>query len=404
MKYKINSFFLIVFFSLFVFQDAVSMLFPVFKYYDEVFCLLIIPISLYFISKENNVLKVKKKDIQVLIDLCLYLLIGVISYFLNSNQPIQALIGDMFLNLKFFLSIYIGHYLIKDKNITPQYFICFIKIITLLLFVLLIINFVYPIFDNQEMRFGIPIPKLFYSHSGYLAAAGTLLLAMTYRFYNKMYKANLYMLLQVLIIFFTLRYKAMATAIICTFVFFIVIVNKKKIKWWHIITGIIIILIFSWDQVVFYYGSQSIENARGALTITAFEISKNAFPFGVGFGSYGSYMSRVYYSSVYTTYGLNNIWGLSKTYPFFISDTFWPMIIGQTGLLGTLFYLKIIFSIIKKIMKFENRYSYISGITVFVYLLLESTSSSAFVSLNAVSFGLWLGVLLAEDLKQKGVK
>lgn len=400
-KDKSYSFFLVFILSAFVFQDFFSMILPFMQYFDEMFCLSALPVFLYLTAKNKSMIKINKLDFMIIIFLIIYTLIGIISFFLNSNQPINALVGDLFLNLKFFFSIYIGYNLFNNKSIYKKYVFYFIKFISLFLFFLLLINFIYPIFENQEIRFGIPIPKLFFSHSGYLASAATLLLAMTFRYYQHISRANLYISIQIFIIFFTLRYKAMATAIICTLVFFIVIVKKKKLRWWHILIGILVVLPISWNQISIYYGSSSIENARGALTNTALKISKDLFPFGNGFGNYGSYMSKVYYSDVYFNYSLSNIWGLSRSYPSFISDTFWPMIIGQTGFLGTICYLMILYLLIRKIKKIKNRYSYMSGIVVMIYLLLESTSSSAFVSPNAVPFGLWLGLLYAENEKRK---
>lgn len=77
----------------------------------------------------------------------------------------------------------------------------------------------------------------------------------------------------------------------------------------------------------------SMSVARNALYQVAGRIAVDYFPLGVGFGRYGSWMSRVHYSPVYGAYGLDTVWGLGPGQNF-LTDTFWPMILGETGALG----------------------------------------------------------------------
>ena len=64
-----------------------------------------------------------------------------------------------------------------------------------------------------------------------------------------------------------------------------------------------------------------------------------------------NYISGKNYSPVYALYGINNVYELSQNRTSFISDTFWPMIIGQFGYLGTLCYLICIILIYRDIQK-----------------------------------------------------
>ena len=75
-------------------------------------------------------------------------------------------------------------------------------------------------------------------------------------------------------------------------------------------------------------------DARIALYNTSVLIARDRFPFGVGLGRYGSGTSRDPYSPVYHEYGLDKIDGLSPQHSAFISDTFWPRILGETGVIG----------------------------------------------------------------------
>ena len=79
--------------------------------------------------------------------------------------------------------------------------------------------------------------------------------------------------------------------------------------------------------------------ARVALYFGSFEIARDHFPLGVGMGRYGSWMSRVEYSPVYREYGLNDVPGLRASNSQFATDTFWPMALGEFGVVGALGYV-----------------------------------------------------------------
>jgi hypothetical protein len=69
------------------------------------------------------------------------------------------------------------------------------------------------------------------------------------------------------------------------------------------------------------------------------EVASDYFPLGAGLGRYGSWMSRIEYSPLYERLGFDQIWGLSPDFPNFITDTFWPQILGEIGVFGLLAYL-----------------------------------------------------------------
>jgi hypothetical protein len=85
--------------------------------------------------------------------------------------------------------------------------------------------------------------------------------------------------------------------------------------------------------------------ARLALYETSVRIAVDRFPLGVGLGRYGSWLSRTTYSDVYRQYGLDRIYGLSPANPGFITDTFWPQILGEAGVIGAVAYLVFLASI-----------------------------------------------------------
>lgn len=95
-----------------------------------------------------------------------------------------------------------------------------------------------------------------------------------------------------------------------------------------------------------YFESDEDSNvARVVLGYTSLNIAKDNNPFGVGFGMFASPISRQYDSHIYSDYGIDTVYGLDieNDGGAFMCDTFWPMIIGETGWLGTLLYIAIIY-------------------------------------------------------------
>jgi hypothetical protein len=75
---------------------------------------------------------------------------------------------------------------------------------------------------------------------------------------------------------------------------------------------------------------------RVALYAGSIAIARDEMPLGVGIGRFGSHMSRAEYSPVYAEYKLHRIFGLRARRPIAVTDTFWPMVLGETGVVGLL--------------------------------------------------------------------
>jgi hypothetical protein len=73
---------------------------------------------------------------------------------------------------------------------------------------------------------------------------------------------------------------------------------------------------------------------RIGLYLGSLAIARDELPLGVGIGRFGSHMSREEYSPVYGDYGMDGMYGIAEMWPIAVADTFWPMILGETGVLG----------------------------------------------------------------------
>lgn len=80
--------------------------------------------------------------------------------------------------------------------------------------------------------------------------------------------------------------------------------------------------------------------ARTTMTIDSVVLAAAAFPFGVGLGRFGSAVAASNYSPLYEELGYTRIYGMGPgERGGFLTDTFWPSVVAETGFLGLLFYL-----------------------------------------------------------------
>jgi hypothetical protein len=81
------------------------------------------------------------------------------------------------------------------------------------------------------------------------------------------------------------------------------------------------------------YVNTSTPAARDILYRDSVRLADAHFPFGVGLGRYGSDIAGVHYSPIYQQLGYGHVNGLQPGGNF-LTDTFWPAIIGEAGFLG----------------------------------------------------------------------
>jgi len=134
-------------------------------------------------------------------------------------------------------------------------------------------------------------------------------------------------------------------------------------------------------------GVQGGDVARVALYRGSLAVARDYFPLGAGMGRYGSFMSRVEYSPLYQQYGLSDVYGLRPRNPIFVTDTFWPQILGETGALGLAAYLVFVGYLFVSLWRSSTqvvtpllRAFCLGALLIFVQALVESLASPMFHS------------------------
>ena len=187
--------------------------------------------------------------------------------------------------------------------------------------------------------------------------------------------------------------------LIFAFVFSVLIYYFKKnnkIKLKVLIPIIIIGTILGWFQIKMYLLN---ENAPRYLFFKyAFVTANEYFPIGSGFATFGSDMAARNYSKLYYKYGFSKLFGMNPEDSSFMSDTFWPMAIGQFGWIFGLIYIGIYLYIFKFCE--SNRYS--SNIKAFLYAMLlqfyiHAIGSAILSSSTGVIGFIILGIIIMPD-------
>lgn len=387
-----NLFFVIIIYFL-IFQNLLQTIVPIFKYLDELLAMGALFFVPMFIIKRK---KIKKNDAYLIIILALLNIVGFISNDKSKLQPFKVILTDCLLINKFFLA-YLLFGCLNEKNdlIEKDKLKRHVKLIIIILLFLTILNEVFKIFP-YTMRYGLISNQLFYSHPSILAAMMNVLLIL-YLYLTDLKtnfaKDGIYVIACILVIASTLRAKALAFCVVFLVLMYYIKTKDKKISFSKLgILGIIAFIV-GFNQIEFYFVTLK-DSARASLLRIAIRISKEFFPIGTGFATFGSYMAAANYSPLYYKYGLNEVYGLEKGGNF-LSDSFWPMILGQFGVLGCILYVLLIVCIFRKIQnayRKNEKNKYLAKLGILLYLLIASTSESAFVNSYAIPLAVLLGM------------
>lgn len=363
------------------------------KYVDEFFILLFFFVFLFkMLMRRSSFVKTN-----IEIPILGFIGIGLLSS-IASQVPLFIVSSQLFLFIKGFLLFFILANLPISKVQLKRYVKVFLSV-AIFIFCLGLVDLIAPMWFRSitgnvmyvDWRSGIPSIKSLFIHPGAFGWFMSFVGLYAFAFFLTFGKLR-YLIIGLLFSFgsfLSMRRKAIGGLLVGLIAGLWRCSVAKKIKYgllFLLIGGSI--LVPAWPKIEFlYHGLEQsyvkVEDpmlvARNALYITSLKIAEDYFPFGVGLGRYGSWMSRVHYSPIYKEYKLSTIFGLSSEKPNFINDTFWPMVLGETGVLGLFFYLWIIilfgYAIYKEAKTTDSKYVKAFALGTFM-ILIESLMES----------------------------
>lgn len=295
------------------------------------------------------------------------------------TNPVPIFI-DIFTCFKFPLTVLLSCYLFERRGDLFPMVEAAVKILVAVMLFLAIVNLVADVGMGVNPRYGLRASFMFVlGHPTFVVfgCVGAVVILLVNRDKNKKW-----IVAALLVAALSLRSKGLV--FVALVLFLLVTVGRKgRITFAHILPCILLAVVIGYDQFDYYFISNDF--ARGEITRASFEVARDYFPLGTGFATFGSNVTSElgYYSPLYFEYGLSNVYGLSLQNPSFLSDTFWPTVIGQFGSIGLAIYLLAMCSIAVSLRRMEGP----GGLSVFccfAYLLISSTSESACFNPQAV--------------------
>lgn len=129
-------------------------------------------------------------------------------------------------------------------------------------------------------------------------------------------------------------------------------------------------------------------SARSLLTVGAFHIAAREFPFGAGFGRYGSSVAASHYSPEYGPLGFPGYLGMAPPpNGQFLTDTAWPAVLGEAGWLGLFLFAAGLLHLLVDLWRARDtiesplgRWILWTAMSWFVIILVESIGAPVFAS------------------------
>ena len=124
------------------------------------------------------------------------------------------------------------------------------------------------------------------------------------------------------------------------FIFLLIYFQKRaQLKTRTVVFMAVIVLLLGTFQIQTYL--MNVNAPRYLFFYYGGKTANTYFPLGSGFATFGSDQAARNYSRLYYQYGFNSLFGMNTKDGSFLSDTFWPMAIGQFGWIGSILYILI---------------------------------------------------------------
>ena len=348
------------------------------SYFDEILCLIaFVYIALCAIKQRIN-----RYDFISILLLLLVICIGVVSNICSGiSAPLFSVIVDIIAESKLLCVYFAAKYYINDR--TRQSLVAMFtpiaKVYIVLAFIFAILSQFVDIGMTGTERYGISGFRFIFPMSFQFLAVTLVMIAVLTLDKQVKNKRYYYIMVCISLLFAT---KSSPLIFALLFLFLCHYFNKKsEIKFWTIIFIAIAIVIVGSYQIETYLMN---ENAPRYLFFYYGAITANKFfPLGSGFATFGSDQAARIYSPLYYEYGFNNQFGMSVEDCSFLSDTFWPMAIGQFGWIGfllyCLIYVRIFYSFQKKSMALSDQkaFMYASFISYIIHAVGSAILSSS---------------------------
>lgn len=193
-----------------------------------------------------------------------------------------------------------------------------------------------------------------------------------------------YIILSLVIAVYTQKAKSFAAVLLMVFLLIVVCKLNKKIRIVEALIAVAGCLILAKDKLYEYFVlGVMYKLPRASLFIVGGKYANKYFPFGSGWGTFGTYYSSISYSPLYIAEGWEDHIALGRKEAVnYMTDAYWPGVYCEAGWIGLAAVLLMVGIIVMQLFKdYKDDYrNYMAIFLSVAYLMITTIESSAFAN------------------------
>lgn len=361
---------LIFLFVILLFQPIIVFYFKnVFtSYIDEVACIIMLLILILKFKSLINYLNNNSIQKKMIFAFALFLIVGILSSLINRKQTLVNSLLDMFICSKFLVAyLFIKVYYVKCDVFSSKMFKKFIYLTVLIFFISFVADVFLNIFPRYDVRYGLGSIQLFTGHPFNLSLVCISLILILTSYKTK--TSKLCIIASLIILASTLRTASLCFCGVYLITRLFKFLNLKNPGF--ILSSLIFFfaIIVGYQQIMTYY-SVGNGSVRNIMLNDALKIASENFPFGLGFGTFGSTIAIQTNSPIYTLYNYYSLWLFNN----FATDSFLALSLGQFGYIGTFLILYVMLSLFFAAITNKNKEALVGLVPFIIYILISILS------------------------------
>ncbi|MGN0288623.1 MAG: O-antigen ligase family protein [Lachnospiraceae bacterium] len=372
----------------FIFHGVLENSLDFVKIFDEIVALLCFPFAAYdyFTNKREKGIRLTKTRRMELGLLLTFLLCGLAGNILYRFQPLWVVLVSAVLAAKFFMILLTAGYIQKFLKVDMEKQEDTIQILSILWFGYYMLSLLLPQYFEAPEAWDI------------CAKSSLLFALLIFSTHKRIYRYRLCLMMMLVMLVLSGKEKAYGAIFVLGLFYYLIVHKKVQTKIRYILYMAIPVAVLAWDKIYYYYVQGYGRYAKSIMTSTSLQIAKDYFPIGTGFGTFGSTYAREVYSPVYFLYGIADNPELGIESRQYLTDLFWPILFGETGVLGTIFYCGLILLLFIQIQRvfYYNKKKYFLLIFMFVFMMMTTFTEAGFMQPMVMVFAYVMGMLLEE--------
>lgn len=372
----------------FIFHGVLENSLDFVKIFDEIVALLCFPFAAYdyFTNKREKGIRLTKTRRMELGLLLTFLLCGLAGNILYGFQPLWVVLVSAVLAAKFFMILLTAGYIQKFLKVDMEKQEDTIQILSILWFGYYMLSLLLPQYFEAPEAWDI------------CAKSSLLFALLIFSTHKRIYRYRLCLMMMLVMLVLSGKEKAYGAIFVLGLFYYLIVHKKVQTKIRYILYMAIPVAVLAWDKIYYYYVQGYGRYAKSIMTSTSLQIAKDYFPIGTGFGTFGSTYAREVYSPVYFLYGIADNPELGIESRQYLTDLFWPILFGETGVLGTIFYCGLILLLFIQIQRvfYYNKKKYFLLIFMFVFMMMTTFTEAGFMQPMVMVFAYVMGMLLEE--------